>query len=596
MLSHARIPMRCAAILVGAVFISVSYAGVRTLATEISARPINHAATRMATDREGAAQALVQAALVAEIEARDSQRDALLRQALEAAPCCASAHWHLGSMFVNGQWRSLDEIIDLQPPDELVQRYHALARRAGRTVKDQLKLANWCRDVGLKSSERKHLLQAHACKPGLPEIVERLNLRKYRGAWLAANVVERLEEVDRSAAMWDAYLAKIRGDLLSDDTVRRESALARIATIADPLAAPALVSRVSGLNRDAALATVSAFARLPRQPATDSLVKLAVLSPWPEARDAAARALKLRSLYSYAPMLLAGLHAPIEMDVDAYARYGGAATHRVELFQEGPLMDQSLVATTHVRPEIGLDPSRSYRSGPPAGHSAESEFVSVISSADSLSGALGSLDGAQEDAASLAARVTRWNAAARELNERIAKTLNVATDQRLSTEPRLLWKWWCDYNELYVPPVKPVYQQTIERVVKYPTQLQVGAPAAAGTTVQLPTISCFLAGTKVWTPRGTRAIESIQVGDDVLAQDVETGELAFKQVLATTVRPASPILTVNLGSEAFGVTRGHPLWVVGSALADGEGTLPWRPSARRRWRSADRKHRQVATR
>jgi hypothetical protein len=67
----------------------------------------------------------------------------------------------------------------------------------------------------------------------------------------------------------------------------------------------------------------------------------------------------------------------------------------------------------------------------------------------------------------------------------------------------------------------------------------------------------------VWTSAGQAPIESIQVGDSVLAQDVETGELAFKPVLSTSVRPPSPLMIIDLGVEQFVATRGHPLWVVG---------------------------------
>ena len=48
---------------------------------------------------------------------------------------------------------------------------------------------------------------------------------------------------------------------------------------------------------------------------------------------------------------------------------------------------------------------------------------------------------------------------------------------------------------------------------------------------------CLAAGTPVWTDQGLLAIEKISVGDRVLAQDIETGELGYKPVLRTTTRP-----------------------------------------------------------
>ena len=54
----------------------------------------------------------------------------------------------------------------------------------------------------------------------------------------------------------------------------------------------------------------------------------------------------------------------------------------------------------------------------------------------------------------------------------------------------------------------------------------------------------------VWTLTGKRAIEKIKIGDSVLAQDVESGELAYKPVLGVTA-PSSrdPRCGLSLGDE-----------------------------------------------
>ena len=62
---------------------------------------------------------------------------------------------------------------------------------------------------------------------------------------------------------------------------------------------------------------------------------------------------------------------------------------------------------------------------------------------------------------------------------------------------------------------------------------------------------------------GLRPIEEIKIGDRVLAQDAETGELAYKPVLGVTTRPPSPRLKIGLGSETIVAAPGHPFWVVG---------------------------------
>lgn len=59
------------------------------------------------------------------------------------------------------------------------------------------------------------------------------------------------------------------------------------------------------------------------------------------------------------------------------------------------------------------------------------------------------------------------------------------------------------------------------------------------------------------------AIEKLQPGDSVLAQNPETGKLAFKPVWATTVRPTSPLIEIRGPHKTIRATRGHPFWVCG---------------------------------
>jgi hypothetical protein len=78
-------------------------------------------------------------------------------------------------------------------------------------------------------------------------------------------------------------------------------------------------------------------------------------------------------------------------------------------------------------------------------------------------------------------------------------------------------------------------------------------------------ISCFPTGTPVLTLAGARSIESVRPGDRVLSQHLETGELTFQPVQATTLRPPAPLLEFKLGSNSLRATRGHPFWVVAVA-------------------------------
>jgi hypothetical protein len=62
---------------------------------------------------------------------------------------------------------------------------------------------------------------------------------------------------------------------------------------------------------------------------------------------------------------------------------------------------------------------------------------------------------------------------------------------------------------------------------------------------------------------GSVPIESIKPGDRVLAQDQDTGELTYKVVLTTTLRPPAKMLQINVGGDEIYTTLGHPFWVSG---------------------------------
>jgi hypothetical protein len=153
------------------------------------------------------------------------------------------------------------------------------------------------------------------------------------------------------------------------------------------------------------------------------------------------------------------------------------------------------------------------------------------------------------------------------LNARIIPVLEGGTGKSFGS-PKEWWKWWQENNEYYASDDQPVYRNYYSGVdsyyygdkpsydVRYPPP----PPPPPPVTYRR---SCFAKGTLVWTKTGQRPIETLDLGDLVLAQNVDTGELAYKPVIGRTVRPPSPILKLNFHRESLSTTKGHPLWVAG---------------------------------
>jgi hypothetical protein len=202
---------------------------------------------------------------------------------------------------------------------------------------------------------------------------------------------------------------------------------------------------------------------------------------------------------------------------------------------------------------------------------------------------------AQQQAAALRAEVAEINLQIAERNKAIAAVLAETTGKDCGEDPIAWWNWWWrEYNEMAfattsgarssgdvpggdasVDTPKPEYRQDNYQYrsvgVRAPTTWVPSGPASAPPYVQGggsgffagSLYSCFLRGTPVWTLRGVAPIEEIKPGDRVLAQDADSGELAYKPVLGVTVRPPCAGVTIRCGAERLTATPGHAFWVEG---------------------------------
>ena len=74
--------------------------------------------------------------------------------------------------------------------------------------------------------------------------------------------------------------------------------------------------------------------------------------------------------------------------------------------------------------------------------------------------------------------------------------------------------------------------------------------------------SCFVAGTPLLTPEGSKAIEQFHPGDLILTRDENdpTAQVVARRVLQTFVR-VSPVLNLHVRGRIIGTTAEHPFYV-----------------------------------
>ena len=75
--------------------------------------------------------------------------------------------------------------------------------------------------------------------------------------------------------------------------------------------------------------------------------------------------------------------------------------------------------------------------------------------------------------------------------------------------------------------------------------------------------ACFVAGTMIVTLTGNKAIEDIEVGDNVYSQNVETGEKAYKEVKNVFIKEIDTLVHLDIDGTKIDTTENHPFWIEG---------------------------------
>lgn len=511
----------------------------------------SHAATRSQAQKDAVAAELVREALHREVFGLTAERDELLREAAELSPSCEPAMWHRGFVQYKGEWIKAVDLPQILDEDPRVAQYLKFRDGHEDTVDGQLAIAEWCRKRGLVEQERAHLTRVIELSPDHVEARTRLGFRRIDDRWLATEEVreslDAMHEGRKSLAEWQPTMERILKGLHQRSELKRNAATAQLLEIMNPSAIAAMEAMLSNDSEATAQLVVQAIGQMPENEASLALARQAIFSPWTTVRDAAAKQLQERPEDGYVPSFLATLYTPAESRFLVSRGQGGRIMYRHAFVREGQDENQLLVLDTE------------YRRVRRAGGSAE----------DSLERAL---DNARRSLATRELNLAAQNQQTVEMNKRIMSALSIATGQQLPATPEAWWDWWTQHNEVFSDGQKQTNAiaraETVSIVDRVPTG---GGQGTGGGHV---TMDCLAAGTEVWTAAGPVAIDKIRVGDLVLAQDVESGELAYKPVLRTTVRPKSTLVQIVASNETVQSSGGHPFFVSGEGWVKARDLKP----------------------
>jgi hypothetical protein len=517
--------------------------GLGVLVVGISAVKVN-GETKAAS--HAVAQRLVSEALNREVYGDSNDRERLLQQALANYPGLAAAHWHLGHVNVKGNWLTYEEAATQSQLQPQLEEYRQRRSSCADTVAGQLALADWCRRNKLTDQERAHLSRVVELSPDHLAARQRLGHLLVNGEWLTAD--QRRENAQQAAferkalGEWQPEMREIARGLVRGP-LQRAAAELRLRGIADAAAIPAMELVISPIGEDDARLVVEVIAAMNQHEASVALARQAVYSPYDAVRQLACEKLNSRPREQFVPQLLASLKTPVISRSQIYRGRGGSLVCQHVLAREGQSRSDVAVLEREYQRIARNDGSRE----------------------DSLARALGD---AQRTTLARDIAISRENTETMALNMRVMHVLEESTNTILPPTPQNWWTWWNQENEVFVATDKPVrqsYQREEIAIVDRsfgpsgssdPPSTQVTAPPAT-------TMDCLAAGTKVWTEIGPLSIEEIRIGDRVLAQNPESGELAYKPVVGTTIRPASKLVRIHVGQSSITTSGGHLYWVAG---------------------------------
>lgn len=485
--------------------------------------------------RSDAAKALTAEALHREAFGQNDRRRELLQRVAAEHPDYAPAKWHQGLVKRQDRWIKAEEVSCELRAEARISDYRRVRERYPLTVAGQMGLANWCEDRGLRDQERAHLTQVVELEPDHAEARRRLGFRLVGLDWISADDIrasaEKQSAEQAALRRWLPEVNEIRRQLHSRRQVQRQKARERLVAIATPATGVAIEQGLWSDGLEAANAMIAALASLADPETSLRLARQAVLSPFDSVRLTAAEELRSRDRDTYAPALLAMLYTPASSRIEIVPAGSGRLLYRYVVEREGRDERQSLVLDTMYQriPLPGGDGSETLQRA--------MQHVQMVN-----------LNRERE--------VIQNNFRTEELNRRVCAALQTATEQDLLPQPDSWWQWWNDTNEVYTSGDKPTKSVRMTDEVALADLYSPPPPMR---------MDCLAAGTLVWTDVGPAPIEQIRVGDLVLAQDPESGELAYQPVLRTTVRPQGALVRVCLANrEVLETSGGHLFWVSGA--------------------------------
>lgn len=509
--------------------------------------------------------------------------------------------WQAGEIEIEGQWQKLADL-EKKPLPSLLQRYHAERGEAPLDVEGHRRMARWCASNKLPDQEKAHWHGVLEANPNDLETRQALGFRLVAGRWFAAEEINaaQLNAKDQIKSMkeWVVKIRDIVASLESKDTQKRLKGIQQLKAIKDPKAVKSLHFAATRTRADTALHLLNAIKRFQTKDACMALAFIAIHSPSTELGQEAASALRKFPKEMYVPALLDFMSTEKDLRRQLVTQPNGDLV--LQLLEVREL--KSHVETAQLDKVLKTNNASELFFGTPLGFANRGAVAPVAFAGDSIVAASENQvaasvtqNEATRDVEAQQARLNQENETTRQIQRNVCTVLRIATGVKLDDQPNQWWNWWDLDQEILTVGNKEIlknYDRDFQSLVysvdprnvrvfrsqDYPEEPSNPSPPQPSTGGGLqnrirPSLAlinpssrrdCLVAGSMIQTANGLRPIESIQVGDRIVSQNIETGEISLKPVLQTTQRPPSITCNVILANgEKIQATLGHHWWIVG---------------------------------
>ncbi|MEX0677899.1 MAG: polymorphic toxin-type HINT domain-containing protein [Pirellulales bacterium] len=516
---------------------------------------------------------LVRAALESEVTGASDERARLLAEALARDPNFAPARWHSGFVRIGDEWIQIDDVPGRVGNDPPLAVYRQKRDALVDTADNHRELARWCRKNRLNDEERVHWAKVLEFNSQDAEALAALGLQLYEGRLMTRAQIEKAKvaagERMRAMRKWQPQLLKWRAAIERGVPKRLDEALRGLNELSDPEALGALET-VFGMSADSErtnrlnLLLIEVADRIHHPETTQVLLRRAVNADSTDVRLAACEALKRRPMHAYVPLLIEAMPGSLSTKFHIYTLPNGTVMHEHEIQLKNR---QGTVSITY---DWTIHPTD----------------LRVASAITPLA-----LAGELNKAASIEAAAQTSEQPNGRLRERLQFVLKYTTGFESADDPELWLRQYSEYYgwgmpdqakkdvrvyawqyETYFPLRSPEEQSSSSGTgltVAPRSESPLTSPGSRPvfTAISGPALTlrgeCFPAGTTVLSISGPKPIETLKPGDRVLAQDIATGELAYKTVQQRTLRRSVKLMNIRCGPRTISATPGHPFWVVG---------------------------------